>query len=39
MVEGEGPNLPGHDWLETLQVRLNAVYILWVPLTKVLMKY
>ena len=25
VVEGEGPNLPGHDWLETLQVRLNVV--------------
>ena len=25
VVEGEGPNLPGHDWPETLQVRLNAI--------------
>ena len=25
VVEGEGPNLLGHDWLETLQVRLNCV--------------
>ena len=23
---GEGPNLLGRDWLETLQVRLNGVY-------------
>ena len=25
VVEGEGPNLLGRDWLETLQVRLNGV--------------
>ena len=25
MVEGEGPNLLGRDWLEILQVRLNSV--------------
>ena len=25
VVEGEGPNLLGHDWLVTLQVRLNSV--------------
>ena len=38
-VNGEGPNLLGRDWLETLQVKLNGVCNLVGTIDKSLMKY